>query len=333
MAEDQRLPAGFVSARPGATVLLDLLIEVEPDLFVEAVFERAAPVRKWLTPGIRRESTTHVEGHQEPDPRPRFDPQAALEELERFGRDIQRYRKQREALGDQFETFVGSFKTPPAAAPPVTEAATTPGVPAAPVPAVPDTRDSAPPSAAPPQEVADAVSAAPPLPSAVSEPRVRAKSPAPAIAAGAALLLGGGILAAFLWSRSPEPVSEPAATSETAAPPTSAPSATATPAVAADTPATAEPAPPAAPGSGYEIVTDRRVWMRVIVDGARVVEREVPAGTRLPLKPEKSIVIRTGDAGAVRLSLRGGTPTPLGREGEVVTRSFTVPPPSASGVR
>ena len=70
--------------------------------------------------------------------------------------------------------------------------------------------------------------------------------------------------------------------------------------------------------------------MRVIVDGARLIEREVPAGTKIPIKAEKTIVIRTGDAGAVRLSIRGGTSTPLGREGEVVTRSFTVPPRSGA---
>ena len=66
--------------------------------------------------------------------------------------------------------------------------------------------------------------------------------------------------------------------------------------------------------------------MRVTVDGERVLEREVPAGTRIPLNAEKTIVIRTGDAGAVRLSIRGGESALLGRVGEVVTRSFTVPP-------
>ena len=76
------------------------------------------------------------------------------------------------------------------------------------------------------------------------------------------------------------------------------------------------------------IATDRKVWMRVIVDGAKLLEREVPAGTTIPIKADKTIVIRTGDAGAVRLSIRGGPPTPLGREGVVVTRSFTVPPRS-----
>ena len=71
--------------------------------------------------------------------------------------------------------------------------------------------------------------------------------------------------------------------------------------------------------------------MRVIADGEKVLEREVPAGTRIPVKAEKTIVIRTGDAGAVRLAIRGGQSTLLGREGEVVTRSFTVPPRAPEG--
>jgi hypothetical protein len=66
--------------------------------------------------------------------------------------------------------------------------------------------------------------------------------------------------------------------------------------------------------------------MRVLVDGERVLEREVAAGTRVPLKAEKTIVIRTGDAGAVRLAIRGEDRGFVGAEGEVVTRSFAVPP-------
>ena len=45
------------------------------------------------------------------------------------------------------------------------------------------------------------------------------------------------------------------------------------------------------------------VWMRVTVDGQRVVEREVPEGTRIPLNGSQ-IVIRAGDAGAVRCRSR-----------------------------
>lgn len=77
--------------------------------------------------------------------------------------------------------------------------------------------------------------------------------------------------------------------------------------------------------TGSEITTLRPVWVRVIADGERVVERELPADARIPFTAEKTIVIRTGDAGAVRLTIRGEDQGVLGRDGEVVTRSFTVP--------
>jgi hypothetical protein len=65
--------------------------------------------------------------------------------------------------------------------------------------------------------------------------------------------------------------------------------------------------------------------VRVIADGERVVERELPADSRIPFKAEKTIVIRTGDAGAVKLSIRGQDQGTLGKDGAVITRTFTVP--------
>ena len=83
----------------------------------------------------------------------------------------------------------------------------------------------------------------------------------------------------------------------------------------------AQTAPPAA-----EISTSRRVWLRVTVDGERVVEREVDAGTKIPLTPTSQLIVRTGDAGAVHVSLAGKDQGPLGPAGQVVTRSFVVKP-------
>ncbi|CAN5540542.1 hypothetical protein BH23ACI1_BH23ACI1_23350 [soil metagenome] len=94
--------------------------------------------------------------------------------------------------------------------------------------------------------------------------------------------------------------------------------------VAGPAQAAAVPSPDAA-----ELTTIRRVWMRVLVDGERVLEREVPAETRVPLTAGKTIVVRTGDGGAVRFSIGGQDQGFLGREGEVVTRTFTVPTPAA----
>jgi hypothetical protein len=290
-------------------------------------------------------STTAVESRPEHQPKARFDQQAALEELERFGREIQRYRAQRQALGDEFETFVRSLKAPTEplanAQPAVTQPKELPTFPV-PVP-TPPSADTSPAEPAeqrqadaaatrsgevlPPRVDAVAQPVVVPEPVAAPAPRERPRRPGAAVAAVAVLV--GVVLTAFLLNRGPEPA-DPAAGSESAAA-TSAPAATATPAAPADAPATSAAPPPAQPPAESEIVTERQVWMRVIVDGNRVLEREVPPGTRIPLKAEKTIVIRTGDAGAVRLSLRGAPGELLGREGEVVTRTITVPPRAPAG--
>lgn len=337
-------------------------------------------------------STTRVE-HEQVQRTP-FDRRAALEELERFGRDIERYRAQRKALGEEFETFIRSFETPPgpataadaapardaaAAVPPVAApVAAAASVPAAPpVAAPPATPVSAPASAAvlppaPPVVTAEPAEVVPPLehpgvaaadavpppaapaapvdpvswswvaPDVIADadavpertedagaaialesppaPRTRSPLLIPTALAAGAVVVVAGILLSRSSSRAPAPTPPAVVTAPATAP------------AAAPVPAPS-PAPPAAaaavPATGSEISTIRRVWMRVIVDGARVVEREVPAGTTLPLNAEKTIVIRTGDAGAVRLTIRGQAPAFLGAEGEVVTRSFTVPPRSA----
>ena len=88
-------------------------------------------------------------------------------------------------------------------------------------------------------------------------------------------------------------------------------------------PASAQAAP-AATALQSEVVTTQRAWVRVIADGQRVVERELPANSRIPFDAQKTIQIRTGNAGAVRLTIRGVDKGALGRIGEVVTRSFSV---------
>jgi hypothetical protein len=67
----------------------------------------------------------------------------------------------------------------------------------------------------------------------------------------------------------------------------------------------------------------RRVWVRVLLDGERAIERELPPGTRIPLQADRAIVIRAGDAGALRLTINGVDRGPLGRDAEIVTRTFT----------
>lgn len=92
------------------------------------------------------------------------------------------------------------------------------------------------------------------------------------------------------------------------------------------------PAPSAAPSApavpAAEVSTLRRVWVRVTVDGQKVIERELPADARIPLTPTSQVVVRAGDAGAVRVAIAGKDQGPVGRDGEVATKSFTVAVPA-----
>src|SRR5438094_843243 len=74
-----------------------------------------------------------------------------------------------------------------------------------------------------------------------------------------------------------------------------------------------------------ELKIQRRVWVRVLLDGQRAVERELAAGTRIPLQADRAIVIRAGDAGALRLTINGVDRGPLGKDAEIITRTFTAP--------
>lgn len=128
------------------------------------------------------------------------------------------------------------------------------------------------------------------------------------------LLVSGGFLTWTTLRKGAPQSSTQAARGPVAAPASSSPEPPA--------PAPAAPAP-----SPYEseLTTTRAVWVRVIADGERVLERELPADARVPIQARETLVIRTGDAGAVRLSIGGQNQGFLGREGEVTTRTFTVP--------
>ena len=151
-----------------------------------------------------------------------------------------------------------------------------------------------------------------PVPAASTPPA--AKSRGRMLLPGALILLvGGGFLT---WT-----------TLRKSAPQTAAQS-TRGPVAAPASPSPEPPPAPAAPApSPYEseLTTTRTVWVRVIADGERVLERELPADTRVPIQARETLVIRTGDAGAVRLSIGGQDQGFLGREGEVTTRTFTIP--------
>jgi len=91
---------------------------------------------------------------------------------------------------------------------------------------------------------------------------------------------------------------------------------------AADVPLpAAAPAAPSTPSDRLAVglsVTSP-CWVSAIVDGQRVLERQLQAGERQMLDVRRELVLTTGDAGAVVLTLNGATAKPLGRSGQVVT--------------
>jgi hypothetical protein len=230
-----------------------------------------------------------------------FDERKALAELERLRNEIIRYRSKRKAAEEQFERFTASFKKP---IPPVPPSVAFPTVPAALDPVVVE-------GSGEPSVDGNAVAELlVPTPAPVSRPIRRASTVARFMIAGAVLLVTGASY--VLWTR---PTARPSTTSIARGP---------------DTPPAHEkvttPAPAAQPARDESVVTTTRtVWLRVIADGVPVVERELPANTRLPFIARERIVIRTGNAGAVRLTIGGLDQGTLGGFGEVVTRRFDVP--------
>jgi hypothetical protein len=222
-----------------------------------------------------------------------FDEQAALEKLERLRLAVEQSRKRRKDLSDEFDSFVGSFGK---------EGRNDISSPAAP-PAVEEIR----PVASTRQE---------PMPYHPRATTSRKTVPRTGVVVGAVAVLAAGIMLTRAWRGTSS--DQPAATS------TQAP--TRSGGVAGSVaPAETQVIPGMLQG---ELAAVRRVWIRATVDGARVVERELEANERVTLRPGRTIVIRAGDAGSVRIILDGRDRGPLGADGIAVTRTFTAAAPA-----
>jgi hypothetical protein len=223
-----------------------------------------------------------------------FDEQAAQDKLERLRIEVEQSRKRRKDASDAFDAFVGSFRK--------------------------DGRnDSAPLSSAPPpvvEEVRPVVTTYDePMPYPARVAASRRPLPRTGVIVGAVAVVATGFMLTRTWRGSPDDrsaaTSTPAPSQSGAIPAAIAPSAT-------------EPIPGMLQG---ELAAVRRVWIRATVDGARVVERELQANERVTLRPARTIVVRAGDAGAVRIVLDGRDQGLLGANGIAVTRTFTAPAP------
>jgi hypothetical protein len=216
-----------------------------------------------------------------------FDEQAARERLERLRLDVEQSRKRRKDLSDQFDAFVSSFKDPGRTA------STFPP----PIPA-PEVHPSV-------RTYGEAQAPYPVRPKTLRKP-----VPKTGAIVGAAAMLAVGLMATRTW-RSSAPDHSPAASSPTPTPRGAAPNAAA--------PAVVQPIPGMVQG---ELIAVRRVWIRATVDGARVVERELQANERVTLGPARTLSIRAGDAGSLRIVIDGRDRGLFGANGIALTRTF-----------
>jgi len=120
------------------------------------------------------------------------------------------------------------------------------------------------------------------------------------------------------------------------APPPAAAVGETTPPAGSPGPATETVPPPAPPADvpAPAVATDDRLtvglsvrrpcFVSASVDGQRVIERLLPAGTQQTLDVKQDLVLTAGDAGAIAVTLNGADARPLGKPGEVVTAHFTI---------
>ena len=89
--------------------------------------------------------------------------------------------------------------------------------------------------------------------------------------------------------------------------------------------APASAASPAAVSKPVQVTltTIRPAWMRITVDGARALQREVAAGETLSFAGDRAVVVQSGDAGAVQATLNGTDRGALGLRGWPLTVALT----------
>ena len=240
-----------------------------------------------LTGAANSGELTAMPTEDQPDvPKVPFDEQAAVENLERLKRELEASRQRRKEASAAFDTFVNSFHKPSGAA-----RAAPPGL-----------------EARGPSPRFDAQ----PFP-ASHRPSRRPLSTM-GLVAGGVLALAAGLLLTRPWRGASRESPPPQPTAVESAAPIDPASAAGQPAA---TPASDAPT---------QLVAVGDVWVRVTVDGVRVVERELEAGARIPLRG-RTIVVRAGNAGAVRMRINGEDHGPLGAEGVVLTRTYTTSSP------
>jgi hypothetical protein len=276
----------------------------------------------------------------DPEPRVPLDEAAALEELERFRRSIEEWRRRRNDVQAEFDRFVRGFRTsasaaataePPAMVPgsdsPAVQSAATAAIdapsiivvpPSAPVtPATGTDKDSDEPVTPPAASVLEPTGS--PSPAVKSRFRIRWSSRPRrlGLAMVVVALTAVGALLTRTWRSAPGG-SRQSIQAIPAVPQSPQP---------AMSPNRQRSAPAEAAPPRSEILAVRRVWVRIVVDGVKTTERELQAGERVSLPAGGAVAIRAGNAGALQVTINGEDRGSLGAEGEVVTRTLQIPTP------
>jgi cytoskeleton protein RodZ len=90
-----------------------------------------------------------------------------------------------------------------------------------------------------------------------------------------------------------------------------------------------QPAPPQDPAVPADrlmvgLAATGPCWVSAMVDGERVLERQLQAGERQFLEVRRELVLTAGDAGALTVTLNGAIARPIGKPGAVVTISVNL---------
>ena len=244
-----------------------------------------------------------------------FDEQRVLHELEQLQLAIRATRAQRERVQAEFDAQMRAFEPPtlshtPPPAPPRTLAV--PSMPANGAAQVAARATEAAVARAPESETEPGGLAEP-----VSEDApASSRSSVGLLAVVASIVLVASFVLVWMFNRAPSATTPPVAQEPAHTIPSVPP-----------LPEVRKPAaPPVDPHLlRIDLKTLRRVWLRVSVDGRIAIEREVAEGEQLPFGADRSIVVRAGDAGAVTVRVGDVDQGTIGRDGEVLTRTFTAP--------
>jgi cytoskeleton protein RodZ len=106
-------------------------------------------------------------------------------------------------------------------------------------------------------------------------------------------------------------------------------------AAAAPAPASTPPAPSAAPRAtpgevNVVLTVNAPTWITASTDGKRAIYRVLQPGSREQLTAAKEIIVLTGNAGGVELTINGRSAGPMGKSGQV--RSVRINPTNAASV-